>query len=213
MQHTKQHFVPQVYLKNFITCNNQLNFLSLRDDTIHTDVVKNQCQKNYFYGKDLVVENYLKDIEDNIDVVFSSIKNNCIFNKNDEMYYCLLKFTAVQGIRTKLMCDNMFNNINQQLKTIKQTMSNKNTGMASKYECLSLDKSIDKPSSLFTLLSLMSDLLLVDLDFNILNNRTKIDFITSDNPVCFCNQYIKDGSSLKGISQLWKSRTYCIDAY
>jgi hypothetical protein len=64
--HKNQHFVPKVHLRPFSTDADQ-NAISLFNvksgQAIHTAPIKHQCAKNYFYGKDGVLESLFVEIE------------------------------------------------------------------------------------------------------------------------------------------------------
>ncbi len=64
--HKNQHFVPRCYLRPFTLDgeNNAINLFNLdRCKEVVNAPVKNQCAGDYFYGKDLKIENALKAIE------------------------------------------------------------------------------------------------------------------------------------------------------
>ena len=64
----KQHFIPRFYLKNFSYENDGKSigiWLKGTNHYIKRGNLKNQAYCNYFYGKDVTLENELSELEDN----------------------------------------------------------------------------------------------------------------------------------------------------
>ena len=63
-RHRKQHYVPRFYLKGFSLDGKSINIWNLqRQLKIQSANLKNQCSKDYFYSKQLDVEEALGKIE------------------------------------------------------------------------------------------------------------------------------------------------------
>lgn len=53
----KQHYVPKFYMKNFADSKKNVSVYNLKSKKVIADVPYNsQCYKDYFYGKDHVLE-------------------------------------------------------------------------------------------------------------------------------------------------------------
>ena len=70
----KQHYVPRFYLKRFSSDGKSINLYNLKSSkTILQANLKNQCYRDYFYGKELNVECALEDVEHETAKLFSLI--------------------------------------------------------------------------------------------------------------------------------------------
>ena len=62
-----QHFVPQLLLRNFSSdsgkSKNSINTYIIKNKKFIENVsIKSQCSKNYFYGKNLIIEKKITSI-------------------------------------------------------------------------------------------------------------------------------------------------------
>lgn len=73
----KQHFVPKLLLKNFINSNNEIGMVSV-DKPIKKMFVdyKTQCQKTYFYGEDLELEEKFGGVESVLSNIIKTMLDN-----------------------------------------------------------------------------------------------------------------------------------------
>ena len=105
----KQHFVPRFYLKNFSLLKNgkTIGIFNVENEKfIPEGALKNQAYKNYFYGKDKVIENALGTLEGPSSEIISKIINYEIFpNKATENHIVLLTFIIFLHSRTKYIAD------------------------------------------------------------------------------------------------------------
>lgn len=107
---TKQHFVPKLLLKRFSWDDIHVNQCIIRKGLeIKSVPYKEQCQKRYFYGSDLHIENGLGKIEDLIEIELSKIINGCLIPiskpsaeclNDDNMRLNILLFIYIQYTRT-----------------------------------------------------------------------------------------------------------------
>ncbi|MDL2227229.1 DUF4238 domain-containing protein, partial [Deltaproteobacteria bacterium OttesenSCG-928-M10] len=61
-----QHYIPQFYLKNFASddLGKAINLYNLKSKKhIRNVPIRHQASRDYFYGKDLKIENFLAKLE------------------------------------------------------------------------------------------------------------------------------------------------------
>jgi hypothetical protein len=71
----RQHYVSKFYLKLFSWDDKKLiNIYNIsRKQIIHNGALEKQCYEDYFYGKDLVIENSLGTIENAVPSIIENI--------------------------------------------------------------------------------------------------------------------------------------------
>ena len=76
-QQKKQHYVPVFYLKNFSSDGKRINLWNIRSKKKRlSGGLKAQCQKNFFYGDDRILEKMLGDIESRTSNVLKDVAEN-----------------------------------------------------------------------------------------------------------------------------------------
>ncbi|MES2589234.1 MAG: DUF4238 domain-containing protein [Bacteroidota bacterium] len=185
-QNKKQHFVPQLLLRNFSVPGNkkQINLYDRKNDKFIPNIeIKNQAQEKYYYGKDLAFENFLSSIESLASNIFKNIvstdKLPLRFSKDHED---LLKFISLLHKRTKASVKEH----ESQLNSIFQTMLKYDEKIKNKdFENLRIAH--PEPAAFNLAITISSWPLYLDLDACILKNTTTKPFLISDNPVIILN--------------------------
>ena len=191
-QNKRQHYVPRSYLKRFspdgksisiwnVRSNKKIEFASLRD----------QCYKDYFYGKELDVEKSLGENETNMGRVLEIMLNDLILPPRlTPDHFVLVLYIVMQYGRTKYSADL----VNEMY----------DVGMRHRHRLHAKSKGIDidqfkisiKNAPVYSLgITVQCYPLLIDLHYKLLINKTNVDFVTSDNPVVFYNQLFSFGRS------------------
>lgn len=191
----KQHFVPQLYLKNFSSQEKKFSLLNIKKNQVVNDVpYMDQCYEDYFYGSDKKWENELSRLEGKWASIFDKIILNASYYPSHEEISLIKEFVVYQAHRTpsinnqikeygwKLIetavnmqygktLDIIDPKIKQQVKIqfIKEKMSN------TSQMCLEISKNVVKA--------------IKDLNLLIINYTGSIDLVTSDNPIIFYNDY------------------------
>lgn len=183
-EHKKQHYVPQFYLKRFSTDGKRINIWNMqRKKKIYSGSLRAQCYKDYFYGKQLGVEKILGEtIEGAVAKIFENIEKHSILPEplSAEHFTLIIHMLAQHG-RTKYAADSL-NEVNDWL--MRQIYRGKANAEGEQY------KIPVKDTPLVSLgLSIQGYPLLLDLNYNLLVNKTEVEFVTSDNPVVFYNQF------------------------
>uniref|UniRef100_UPI004057C129 DUF4238 domain-containing protein n=1 Tax=Candidatus Electrothrix sp. TaxID=2170559 RepID=UPI004057C129 len=196
----KQHYVPRFYLKNFSSDNSSgrcraINLFNIPSyKKILNAKLYNQCYQNYFYGKDGTLENILERVEGKASQIISEIILKCELTDK----YTFLFYTVLQYFRTLYSAESMDEHTDKFYKTlIKKDI----LPMGVSDEQLSFVKIVRNNSPLHSVQhACLYHYLACDLDLKILRICTKgLEFISSDNPVVFYNQFMpfhKMGSNI-----------------
>jgi hypothetical protein len=179
--HKNQHYVPRCALRPF-SLNGEGLAINLYNIThsrcIKNAPLKNQCAKDYFYGKDLRLERALQGLEGNYDQLVRALGAGEIVAADG--LAVLRFFTYVQQRRTDIAA--------QRLKTAETEFADAVFKGPSAHQrpvpftdaelirssmeiCLTTTEYID------------------DLKIKVVRNRTPVSFVVSDDPVVFANKY------------------------
>lgn len=175
----KQHFVPKFYLKNFTDKDNLLSIYNHSSEKIISKInYTNQCQEDYFYGKDGTWETKLANLETIWGSVFKKIINKDILS--DSETESLKLFALYQRFRTK--AENEFvNNRRKQANDIINIMANN----------ANLNKfGIEKISPIDSLeIAEENKKNIKDLQILIIDYQTTSELILSDYPIIMINPF------------------------
>jgi len=194
-----QHYVPQLLLRNFSKNGKSIDLINLNSMLCVRDAaIKNQCSDDYFYGKDLIIENALGDIEGIARSLISGMISTGVAPKqksND--HYSLLVFTAFQAFRTKFMAVTVNDSIRLMLKKILIKVLESGRVSDISFEELNSTKiGYHECGKLILGFIAMALPLLYDLEMKLLVNETGHGFILGDNPAVLYNM------SYMGISHI-----------
>ena len=192
---TKQHYVPRFYLKNFAE-GKVFNIYNSKHHSIMNDVpFASQCYKNNFYGKDKIYENELSVLE----TKWSSAIKNVILNSNSitkEDETLLKQFCCFQHVRTEkafLHTRNAFFDMARQLFTIdlrhKGITATEQEINAYAYKYSKDLESIEDTTKRQIDIAKECYEKLDNLQILIIENKTDLEFITSDNPIVIGNEF------------------------
>jgi hypothetical protein len=179
--HKSQHFVPKVHLRPFSTDadRNAISLVNIKSgQAIHTAPIKHQCAKNYFYGKDGVLESLFVEIEGKYaEGVRKAESRN--FDGGDETWLRL--FMNLQFGRTEAAAE--------QIKQFYQ----KSAAITFRGRPLPETEvpQMDGKQLIIQALGSTKGLRasLEDLELRIFVNRTNTNFVTSDNPLMSTNRF------------------------
>jgi len=186
----KQHFVPRFYLKNFSlnSSGKALSIFNLSNSKFIPDGnLKDQAYKNYFYGRDLNIENALSELEGIAAKIIRDIIDwNSVANFSREDRYYLLEFVVFLSERT--VC--MVNQLNESADKFIKAIVSKDPGIP-----IGINEgnfSLTQPTQFALYRAAISLPVMFDLSYKLIINQTKIPFITSDHPVVLYNQFLED---------------------
>lgn len=195
----KHHYVPKFYLKNFSQDSLSINIYNIsRDKTINNANLKNQCYKDYFYGRDDKVEKALGGIEGAASEIFREIiKHQSAPQPFTKEHMRLVLFVLIQHNRTTYAVDT--------LNEITDKFAKKLLAAEKSLNLHDLDKlkvSITEAGA-FSVANATSALhFALDLKCKVLIAKEGTEFITSDNPAILYNQLFEklDYMSAIGLS-------------
>ena len=174
-----QHFVPRCLLKPFTQDGEgkAINVYNIRHDKlIQNAPVKGQCARDYLYGKDGKIEELLSKIEG----LFSETRRRVIEDgSNDEDDKAqLMFFTHLQSRRTAGAI--------ARLKKQHELMNLGVFGQDGQAPAIPDEHELVMESLQFCLASTDK---LQDLKVRIVENKTAVDFVISDDPAIFFNRF------------------------
>ena len=186
-----QHFVPKCYLKPF-TLRGEGRAINLynidRRGGVRNAPVKNQCSKDYFYGKDLRLEHLLREEEGLYARILEEIRQPG-FRLEDGYKVQLRRFCYLQNRRTEAA--------SQQAATFFSEVNDIAYG-----EDTPAGWRATMQDAVLTGMKIFVETmhLLDDLKVCLIRNRTKVPFITSDDPAVLCNRWYLHDRRAKGMS-------------
>lgn len=186
MQTTKnQHYVPRFYMKPFSIIKNEgkkekalISFYQFEGDLCKDNIPTTSiCSKKFFYDKDGRIENRLAEKENKWRSTIFKINRGEVLTKCDTEN--IREFTAFQISRTKAM-------LAHTRDMAAAMLTHMQNGHLS--ETVIKEKVETKITSEFNL-NFVKDILFTidDLKMVILENKTDVDFFTSDAPVIIIN--------------------------
>lgn len=191
-----QHYVPRFYLKLFSNNNEgtHIGLYNFRNTRfVPAADLRHQACRDYFYGKDSNVEDALGVIEGHANLIIKGIIDSKQMPElKSENYNTIWLFTLIQAYRTKYTANEANNMVNMFFKTILK--------YDDKFKNHLNDFTIELTNAptlmLTTLIQSLDEA--VDLSCKLIVNNTKINFITSDNPVVRYNQFLEKRNSPSG---------------
>ena len=180
--HRSQHFVPRSYLKRFSLRSEgrSINLYNIsQSKLVRNASVKGQCAKNYIYGENLQIERGLQHCESEYGRLVNVLEGNPDRISSEDLFF-LRDFMMLQFSRTEaaiLRTKSMFEGID---KTITKSFGQSPS-----------DIDLDPENMMLTTLRMFSNFResASDLHVCIVKNKTRQDFITSDDPVCLTSKF------------------------
>ncbi len=194
----KQHYIPQFYLRLFSSDSGQktINLYNILSKKLIKDAtIKNQAYIDYFYGKDLIFEKLLNDIETNASkIVYDIVNDKHLPKHNSDEWYRILAFTLIMHSRTKFASEEIID--------MKQKTSDKIRALHNGDDRINKENFIREEAVLLNMeINLGAIDIAYDLVCKLILNETDIPFITSDHPVIFYNQYMEQKNHLDAIQE------------
>lgn len=192
-----QHYVPKMHLRNFSVNNNRkiIGLFNIASNEFIGDKapIENQSSEDWFYGKDLMLENALEYVETLTSSILKKIIDSSYFPPRfSREHHVLISFVCLLSARTKYKEEATNDSIDGFLKHI-MSFANEFT-YDKKYTKEVLDKfKIRAKNAIHLSLETAIEMtpLLNDLKYILLLNETSLSFWTSDNPVVFYNQLLE----------------------
>lgn len=187
-ENKRQHYVPQNYLREFSQDGESIGvFIVDSGKAIDKAPINSQAQEAYFYGKDLILEKNLSELEkllaENRRTIFENHSNKLNLYQREVLY----QDTMLQLSRTKQMADFYEEWATAKARRIWRHSNDELVRSHADDFGIKFDNPIITPM----MVTLQNLTICLDLEFKVLVNRTSIPFITSDNPVCRYNQFFE----------------------
>ncbi|RTZ37892.1 DUF4238 domain-containing protein [Paenibacillus polymyxa] len=191
-----QHFVPRFYLKYF-SCEGSGKYLGIynipNNKKIARGGLQGQASKDYFYGKDLEIEDALGKIELEASKIFNAmIITGEVPMHESVAHYILYVFIFSLSARTEQAGDS----VNEMADKMAKEVLKHNREIKKYLEGISFG--YDHPTLLSISAAMQTLPLIEDLKFKFLFNGTDIPFITSDHPVIKYNQFCEKRKKFGG---------------
>lgn len=188
-ENKKHHYVPKFYLKRFSKDKKSICLYNFpRELKVANANLKNQCYKDYFYGKDKKAEHALAGMEGETSLLYGEIdKHGSLPPPLSQEHIAFIISMLIQYSRTKYSAEAM-DEIHD--KMFKQVFKEK---IESELKGVNLDDYVVGIQdvarySIGILVQFYPHAL--DLGYKLLINKTNTEFITSDNPVVMTNQLL-----------------------
>lgn len=203
----KQHYVPQFYMRHFIDSDKKFHLFNVNEGKyIGLIPYKDQCYEDYFYGKDKVWEDKLSVLEGKWETTFNSI---ILGDYSVEYINNIKEFTVFQIGRTKTEVERQIISMAKLNEEYLISSLEGNGMLTEKSKEIAKEQALKKatdsmtPSKLLDLFSNICDEI-DDLSFLHIINKTKIGFISSDNPILCFNSFNNNiGFGMNGLVMMF----------
>lgn len=173
MAKKNQHYIPKFYLRNFSYCKDQkqIGIYNINNEIFNQKVpLKSQASKDFFYGKDEIVENTLAKLEGSLATTINKIIKTKVLDKKDEVeFQMLLTFMILTDLRNPLTINN-FKDFPARFNSLKLGIQM---------------PGIPHEQSVAITLSTIAEIIptVLDLDYKMFYNISSTPFIASDFPI------------------------------
>ncbi|MDR3480943.1 MAG: DUF4238 domain-containing protein [Burkholderiaceae bacterium] len=178
------HFVPQFYLRYFSSNKKGINLLNLKmGKVVLGAALRQQCSRDYFYGKDVRYERALGEVEAaSSGALRKLIDSKRVFSKDSPDFISILIYVSLQYYRTGSKVDYL----NQMVDGLAKDFL--------KYQIPAEDLSkftigMDGLSNLAVRNAFNNYAMLIDMEWLLVEAEPGCEFITSDTPVLFLNTF------------------------
>lgn len=180
------HYVPQCYQRLFSNDGKSIGVYNIRKNiSTNKSSIKNTMSRDYFYSKDIQIEDALADIERLCMLVFHKLIENNNYKLHEVERLNVLVYVMTQLGRTVSMSEHLAKNVNEMTLELFKRCSG--IEEVDPHLCFRFNE-----PPLFSLSVFISMIVHnVDLSFKLISieDQTHSSFITSDNPVCIINPY------------------------
>lgn len=195
----KHHYVPVFYLKRFSKDGRSVNLWNINSGKrIVNANLKGQCYKDYFYGKDQIVETAIGKLEGNVAEILRKIDaSNSLPPKETGDYLLLLIYILSQYGRTEYSANSVSEAAGKMMKEMLREKA-----VANGVDLNQLNIGLKNASTFSLGIKTASYPLILDLSCKIISNETCEEFVTSDNPIVLYNQLLsfKGGEGGTGLA-------------
>lgn len=179
-----QHYVPQMYFRNFSDNGKSIGGYILKTRTFVRDMpISGICKRDYLYGDDLQIEEWFSKLEGQWAQVLRKIINQENLEITQKEYVSLLEFFFLSEVRTGYTADRENDTLAKICQTIMMLKRDHDQLDIDDKRIKKIKYHWDKPN-LYAIKAMKKILpLFSDLEPLLIINNTSRQFITSDNPV------------------------------
>lgn len=183
-----QHFVPRVHLRPFTVDEGDaaINVFNLdRKRLIPNAPVKNQCSRDYFYGQDEKLESAIRTVEGAYGSVLNDLRKpgRCLEPGHKTV---LLRFWLLQSMRTEAASQRSV-----EMAADLHDFSGQQDPFA-----FGIKEAVQIAMRTYADVMSIAD----DLKSCLVRNRTRVPFITSDDPAVLANRWYMEDKRIRGRS-------------
>lgn len=184
-----QHYIPKFYLRNFSYLNNekQIGLYNIFNSFFFKQAkLKTQGSKNFYYGKDGIVEDFLSEHEGRFaKIVKDIITYEKLPKKLSNEHFELLSFIVFTDLRNPVRIESM--------KGMFTEMENRLLELDKNVKVEELVPKLSHEETIELSFSMIPEIILnvADLEYKLIINETKTPFISSDFPVVKYNQFLE----------------------
>ena len=187
----RQHYVPKFYLRNFASDKEQrtINIYTLKASKFISNAsLRDQCYKDYYYGKDGKIEKAFEKIEGPISQVFDNIiKGNQLPNRFSPEHSLLISYVVLQIVRTENAEMEVNYTVDQLVKKLYAKELEEEGILNDKVTINDFSIKLTDPMRLL-FSSAANAPIAMDLNYKVFRDKSNTGFITSDNPTVRYNQ-------------------------
>jgi hypothetical protein len=182
------HFVPRFYLRSFSKSKKSIDLFNLKSARLIKGApIKGQCSRDYLYGKDTRNEKSLSEVEGEIAAMFRSIVYHRRLPRPFTTGHVLLcVHVAMQALRTQYAGEALNESVD---KMMRETFKNDPRLNGENLDDFTFG--YETPSLVALFHGMLCFPLMMDLELAALFAPPGTEFITSDNPVIFCNKFMQ----------------------
>lgn len=182
----KHHFVPRFYLKRFSRNGKSISIFNAPSGrVIKLGNLSNQCYKDYFYGKDQIVEKRLSSIEGRASEILDRMFTQP-YSASDHIN--LILYIAIQHGRTNYAISTMNEMMDRFMKYVGKHEFERIGANPEDFEF-----TFPATSQNAVINAMLGHYALLDLRLKIIRAEPN-SFVTSDTPVVFYNQFFENDS-------------------
>ncbi len=178
-----QHYVPKAHLRpfGFGRDNSAIRVFNIASGRyIEAAPIKGQCARDYFYGRDLMLERALQPVEGMYAAIVAKLSSAPETINNKDMQ--LLRFFALlQTFRT-------YSYVEKLMAMSDQNYADMVAAGAGSQDIPRMITSMDRAVHMAINHAMRTQSTIDDLDAVVIRNRTKIDIVTSDDPAIQTNR-------------------------
>ncbi|WP_197430600.1 DUF4238 domain-containing protein [Methylobacterium sp. CCH5-D2] len=202
----RQHFIPKYVLRNFAVDGHkapkdrkQIALYNLNKGfSVRAASLKEQCYRDYMYGKDLVLEDHLGIMEGVFgEITTNAISRNALSRSFDDIA-AIAFMVALQKGRTAASEDDANSMVDKMMKMVAY-------GRFPREQLEQFKIGLTNAAGINITAAMRASPVIFDLKQKLILNKTKTPFVLSDNPVCMTNFFAAENSA-RSLASAWLLR-------